>query len=217
MTGPGNELMEPRRLGMFPLSTVLFPHAVMSLHVFEPRYRALTADCLAGDARFGIVLISRGSEVGGSDQRVAVGTQAVILQSATLADGRSLIMVRGEAPMRVVDWLDDDPYPQALVEDLAVEAEPDPVDDAMLQKAIVTVRRTRGLLSEAGTNAALSPDIEYDEDPDVACWQLCAQAPLNLMDAQELLCADGTMARLKHLIALAEAVEQDLLRMLALS
>ena len=44
------------RLAMFPLSTVLFPYAQIPLHVFEPRYRALVADCLAGDARFGIVL-----------------------------------------------------------------------------------------------------------------------------------------------------------------
>ena len=54
---------------MFPLSAVLFPYATMPLHVFEPRYRALMHDCLAGDRRFGVVLIERGSEVGGGDQR----------------------------------------------------------------------------------------------------------------------------------------------------
>jgi hypothetical protein len=68
--------MALRQLGMFPLSTVLFPHAQIPLHVFEPRYRALTKDALAGDSRFGIVLIERGSEVGGGDQRMAVGTSA---------------------------------------------------------------------------------------------------------------------------------------------
>jgi Lon protease-like protein len=52
--------MSGTRLPMFPLSAVLFPHASMSLHVFEPRYRELMRDCLAGDARFGIVLIERG-------------------------------------------------------------------------------------------------------------------------------------------------------------
>src|SRR5580698_965052 len=62
------------QLGMFPLSTVLFPHAEIPLHIFEPRYRALAHDCLAADSRFGIVLIERGSEVGGGDHRMAVGT-----------------------------------------------------------------------------------------------------------------------------------------------
>ena len=37
-----------RRLPMFPFGTVLFPYAVLPLHVFEPRYRALTEHCLAG-------------------------------------------------------------------------------------------------------------------------------------------------------------------------
>src|SRR6202044_2208664 len=61
--------MPGTRLAMFPLSAVLFPHATMPLHVFEPRYRELLRDCLAGDARFGIVLIERGSEGGGGDER----------------------------------------------------------------------------------------------------------------------------------------------------
>ena len=56
-------------LPMFPLGTVLLPGAVLPLHVFEPRYRQLVQDCLAGEPEFGVVLIERGSEVGGGDQR----------------------------------------------------------------------------------------------------------------------------------------------------
>jgi Lon protease-like protein len=201
------------RLGMFPLSTVLFPHAQMPLHVFEPRYRALTADCLAGDARFGIVLIARGSEVGGGDERMTVGTRSVITHAASLADGRSLMMVRGEARIEVVDWLPDDPYPLALVQESAPEGEP--ADDATLRRAIDSVRRTRGLLSEAGSRPALSPDVRYDDDPAVACWQICAEAPLNTFDAQQLLALSGSTARCVRLIELVEAMEQDLRRLLA--
>jgi uncharacterized protein len=204
----------PRRLAMFPLSTVLFPHAQIPLHVFEPRYRALSADCLAGDARFGIVLIERGMEVGGGEQRMGVGTRAVITHAASLSDGRSLMVVQGEAPIRVVEWLPDNPYPLAMVE----EGEPpqvDPVPSGMLEHAADCVRRTRGLLSEAGSTPALSPDVRYDDDPHVACWQVCAEAPLNMMDAQQVLSAGGTMARLTLLIALTEAMEQDVRRMLA--
>src|SRR4051812_26706984 len=58
-------------LPMFPLGTVLFPHAVLPLHVFEPRYRALVETCLHSDGRFGVVLIERGYEVGGGDARFA--------------------------------------------------------------------------------------------------------------------------------------------------
>src|SRR3989442_8663283 len=43
-----------RELPIFPLPLVLFPGTTQPLHVFEPRYRRLLADCLAGDKRFGI-------------------------------------------------------------------------------------------------------------------------------------------------------------------
>ncbi len=82
---------------MFPLSTVLFPHARAFLHVFEPRYRAMVADCLAGDRRLGVVLIARGSEVGGGDQRVDVGTLASIETAEPAADGRWHLAVEGLA------------------------------------------------------------------------------------------------------------------------
>ncbi|MGP0029168.1 MAG: LON peptidase substrate-binding domain-containing protein [Acidimicrobiales bacterium] len=210
LTGRGG-----RRLAMFPLSTVLFPHVQMPLHVFEPRYRALVADCLAGDPRFGVVLIARGSEVGGGDQRTALGTRAVITHAASLADGRSLMLVRGDVRLRVTAWLPDDPYPMALVEEWGPEVEP--VDEALLRRAIESVRHTRGLLSETGSGAALSPDVQFDDDPEVACWQICAEAHLSTLDAQGVLSAEGSTARLELLIEHSEALAQDLRRMLAQS
>src|SRR4029079_13532551 len=45
----------PTMLPLFPLTTVLFPGAPMPLHIFEPRYRQMLADCLEGDRRFGLV------------------------------------------------------------------------------------------------------------------------------------------------------------------
>ena len=69
---------------MFPLGTVLLPFAHLPLHIFEPRYRALVKDCLAGDGEFGVVLIERGHEVGGGDVRFGVGTVARIVQTAEL-------------------------------------------------------------------------------------------------------------------------------------
>ena len=41
-------------IALFPLNTVLFPGATLPLHIFEPRYRRMLADCLAGDKSFGI-------------------------------------------------------------------------------------------------------------------------------------------------------------------
>src|SRR3954464_862389 len=76
---------------MFPLGTVLFPHAPLPLHLFEERYRLLAETCLRGDGRFGVVLIERGFEVGGGDQRFGVGTVARIVEAARTPDGRYLL------------------------------------------------------------------------------------------------------------------------------
>ena len=81
--------------------TVLFPRCSLPLHVFEPRYRALVDDCLAGDGEFGVVLIERGSEVGGGDVRTDVGTVAQIVEASELPDGRWALAAVGTRRIRV--------------------------------------------------------------------------------------------------------------------
>src|SRR6478609_3186788 len=106
----------PVVMPMFPLGTVLFPHALLPLHVFEPRYRLMTQRVLRGEREFGVVLIERGSEVGGGDTRFDVGTVARVVQIAELPDGRYAVATVGLRRIRVIRWLDDDPYPRAQVE-----------------------------------------------------------------------------------------------------
>src|SRR5215207_2079835 len=102
---------------MFPLGSVLLPSVFLPLHLFEPRYRQLIRDCMAGSQEFGVVLIERGSEVGGGDVRADVGTVARVLEARELDDGRWAVGAVGTRRIRVVEWLDDDPYPRAEVED----------------------------------------------------------------------------------------------------
>lgn len=62
-----------RELAMFPLGSVLFPGMPLQLRVFEPRYVAMLSSLLSGTEReFGVVLIERGSEVGGGDVRLSL-------------------------------------------------------------------------------------------------------------------------------------------------
>ena len=210
--------MPATRLPMFPLGAVLFPHASMPLHVFEPRYRALMRDCLAGDHRFGVVLIARGSEVGGGDQRTALGTRGVITEAIELADGRWVLEVEGEARIEVTEWLPDDPYPVALV----AEHAPRPRAASSVEDpgAAPGGRRPAGApgpgaagRARRGATAAARPGVRRRRHRG-ASWQLCAPAPVSAYDAQRLLAAGDVAPRLRLLVELMEELELDLHRML---
>ena len=190
---------------MFPLGTVLFPHGVLPLHVFEPRYRTMTERCLADDATFGVVLIERGSEVGGHDERFGVGTAARILQAGRLDDGRYVLMTVGEHRVRVERWLPDDPYPRAEVEALAdAPAGPDAANRRDTVGRIL--RQALALKAELGEPAAAAT-VELDADPAVAAYQAAALAPLGALDRQRLLEQEGPDQRLALLASdLAEEV-----------
>ncbi len=186
---------------MFPLGTVLFPHGVLPLHVFEPRYRALTERCLADDALFGVVLIERGSEVGGGDRRFDVGTTARIVQAGRVDDGRWVLMTVGEHRVRVSHWLPDDPYPIADVDVLDEHGGPAaasliPDIDRALQRLLAL----RAELGEPGPRV----DVTLDDDPVRASFEACALASLGPLDAQQLLELDDTVERLARLAALVD-------------
>ena len=121
---------------MFPLGSVLVPSGGLPLHVFEPRYRTLVHDCLARNWEFGVVLIARGSEVGGADVRTDVGTAARIVESAELPDGRWALVAVGVRRIRVQRWLEDDPYPRADVELAADEEDAGQYSEEALDAAL---------------------------------------------------------------------------------
>ena len=106
----------PGVLPMFPLGRVLFPGGVLQLHIFEDRYRTMMGDVMASDRRFGVVLIERGSEVGGGDVRLKIGAIARVQEARRMADGRWLVRAVGIHRLRVRRWLPDGPYPMAEVE-----------------------------------------------------------------------------------------------------
>jgi Lon protease-like protein len=200
------------RLPLFPLGTVLVPSAVLPLHIFEPRYRALMEDLTGGvaglpafESEFGVVLIERGSEVGGGDERARVGTVARLLEASQLPDGRWVVAVVGTRRFRVGAWLDEDPYPVAEVEDLDEGRDWGPDADARLTEVGRLLRRTLALAAELGEGAA-PISFELADDPLVATWQLCALAPIGPFDRQRLLEVDDPVDRLEAVAALMDDV-----------
>jgi Lon protease-like protein len=198
-------------LPMFPLGTVLFPGAILPLHVFEPRYRRLVKDLLAGVPEFGVALIDRGSEVGGGDQRSSVGTVARLIQVNELEDGRYAVIGVGTRRIKVVAWLPDDPYPLADVDDWPDEdTGPDTGDPAGLAATVAAVhrdvRRVIALAVELG-DITTDPTEDISADPLLASYHLSALAPLGPADRYRLLGAPGPSVRLALLTELLRDAE----------
>ena len=192
-----------RYLPLFPLGTPVLPTQILPLHIFEDRYRVLMENLtdFGSASEMGVVLIERGSEVGGGDVRVSTGTVTHLIESERLPDGRWMAIFAGSHPFVVEEWLDDDPYPQAMVAERADE-EWDPADVARLDAAEAVVRRALGLAGELGEPVG-HPGFTLSGEPAVASWELCARAPLGPIDRQHLLECDRRSERLELLAELA--------------
>lgn len=188
---------------MFPLGSVLFPSVPIPLRVFEPRYLTLVGRLLDEEAEpeFGVVLIERGHEAGGGDQRASVGTMARLVSVAAGADDLMIVSL-GTRRFSVERWLDDDPYPQAEVSMLP-ELEWSPALAPLRADADAVVRRV--FARAAGPEVAAS--IELSDDPVASVWQLAAMAPLGEYDRYTLLTSTSMEGLLRRLIDLTLEAE----------
>ena len=192
-------------LPMFPLGTVLFPGVGLPLRIFEPRYRQLILDALEGDGEFGVVLIERGSEVGGGEKRFSIGTVAKIVEAEPLEDGTWAVVGLGVRRVGVVGWLPDDPYPCADVDDVM---DLDEVDPEQVTQVVGILRRILAMSAEAGV-AAAPATVELSQEPELALWQACALTPVGPLDDLKLLkspSAAKRIALLREMLADAEVV-----------
>jgi Lon protease-like protein len=193
---------------MFPLGTVLLPGVVLPLHVFEPRYQRLVRDCLeAPHPEFGVVLIDRGSEVGGGDTRADVGVVARMLQVAAMDAGRFALVTVGTRRIRVIEWLPDDPYPCAEVEDWPDG--PSDVSSDRVEATAARARRCAGLAVEMGDQSSV-PEGELTGDTSADSFLLTAISPFGPVDRYAALCAIDPLARLDLIDRLLDGVEAGL-------
>ena len=126
---------------LFPLpGLVFFPHAVQPLHIFEPRYRQLAADALAGDRLVAPVLLRPGWEEDYDDAPAVhpVACLGRIAVDQLLPDGRYNLVLRGLARVRLIEELDAGRrYRVARVEVLRDEPADD-VDELMTLRTAVS-------------------------------------------------------------------------------
>ena len=201
-------------LPMFPLGNVLLPSPAISLHIFEPRYRAMARHCMEGDRRLGVVLIERGSEVGGGDVRFDVATRATIADAVELDDGRWGMVLIGEDRVRVGRWLPDDPFPRAEVVPCD-DRPPGPSASVRRDELEVLLRRVVAQKVELGEAATDLTALQLSSDAALATWQAARLAQLGALDAQKVLGTDGADERLDLVLSLLEEESAVLAQRLA--
>ena len=185
------------------------PAMPLSLRIFEERYLKLTGDLiLEENPEFGVVLIARGPEVGGGEQRLEIGTLASVTDIGTLDQFYGLESV-GTQRFRVNAWLPDNPYPLADVDFI-----PDLIwDDSLMPARVHLETKVRNLLAFASEFGDLQygPDTQLSDDPMDACWQLAGVLPVGGLDQQDLLqsqSADELIAKTYEVVvALDEALQ----------
>jgi Lon protease-like protein len=194
--------MVPPTLPLFPLpNVVLFPNVFLPLHIFEPRYREMVADALAGDRIIGMALLRPGweSDYEGRPPTYSVGCAGLITFSEQHEDGRYNIVLRGMQKFRISSEDHSRSYRIAAVEPVAEE-----VTAADREIVRSERRRLEALLvpqpEGRGVDSKVPPSMS-DEDLVNALAQYLDLEPV---EKQALLERDGLVARCRSLIDLLE-------------
>jgi Lon protease-like protein len=194
--------MLPPTIPIFPLpNVVLFPNVLLPLHIFEPRYRDMTADALAGDRIIGMSLLQPGFESNyeGRPAVYPVGCAGVITHAERLPDGRYNMVLRGIEKFRIESEDATRTYRLAHVTAL-----PELVTAAD-RAALATLRQRLeavlvAVIERGGADPRFPPAIP-DED---LVHTLAQYLELQPIERQALLERDSVVARCRALIELLE-------------
>jgi ATP-dependent Lon protease len=179
--------MSTARIPLFPLGIVLFPGQAVPLHIFEPRYRVMTRQCIETRSPFGIVFVHAGNIA-------QTGCSALIVKTLKeYEDGRSDILVVGQKPFHLVHTHNDQAYAEADIEYL--EEDFDGIDagvSAQLEKLYEQCHRV--LYDEE------APRFEMEDSFSLA-YHIATELPLDVAFRQTLLELRSEAERQRRLAA----------------
>ncbi len=188
-------------LGLFVLNTVLMPGAVLRLHVFEDRYKALMGQCIDGKLPFGVLFGRNGNEIGDDLDPVHIGTSAIIRQVSKLNAGRLYVIASGVRRFKVERVNEKVPFWRAEVSYLS--------ESCSRKEAIVlrdfAFERFRDYLEVLlpGCGSELET-IELPADVAAASYVIADALQIDIRVKQMLLEAENASDRLRTELALLE-------------
>jgi Lon protease-like protein len=188
---------------LFPLpNVVLFPHLVLPLHIFEPRYRQMTTDALAGDRLIAMTLLQPGWEPDyeGLPALYPIACLGRIQAEQRLPDGRFNLQVRGLTRVRILEEINDDKlYRSAKVEMLQEQPARSEADQKLRAKLLEVVP---GWCQSHGPAAEVFPKVIQSNLPlGIVCDVLGFSLPLSVEFKQKLLENLSVESRARNLLA----------------
>ena len=195
-------------LPLFPLDLVLLPGAPLPLHIFEPRYKEMIAECLEQKKPFGIVRAS-------DDGVAGIGCTAEILSvTKKYDDGRLDILTRGLDRFEVLEVNEERAFLRAeisLLQDDDDDNNDDDKDDLARPPAQSLVEQAVRLHAEI-VRLAGAELSEPDETATNLSFLLAGSLPLDLDFKQSLLSTLSETKRLQAVVGYLEAVLPGLRR-----
>lgn len=206
------DYMAPRQLPIFPLPLVLFPGTPQLLHIFEPRYRQMLADCEDADGTFGLSFISEDLTADGTPSPGDVGCMAQVQAVHHLPDGRANIMTVGRDRYVLRSYVETDRlYHVGVVEPFDDDEEED------LDGPARSVRQHFSRLVETlGTLGGVTPPIELPGDPRALSFRVAAALDISVEIKQQLLELRSTSERLQKLQDILHHLTDDANRQVSL-
>jgi Lon protease-like protein len=188
--------LKPSLLPLFPLDLVLFPGVPLPLHIFEPRYKEMIAECLDLKKPFGVV---RASTEGVAD----VGCTAEILEvTKKYDDGRMDILTRGVDRFEVLEVNEDRSFLQAEIN--LIQDEPGRPAPQVVEQAV----RLHAEIAKLAGSEVSGPE----EGASNLSFLLAGSLPLDLDFKQQLLVTSSETKRLEAVVDYLEAVLPGLRR-----
>ncbi len=196
--------MLPFSIPIFPLPTVvLFPNVFLPLHIFEPRYRQMITESLAGDRIIGMVLLRPGyeDEYEGSPPIYATGCSGLITHSERLEDGRYNLVLQGLEKFTI--HAEEAPAAGRLYRSAVITPVQESVDAGERDELRSQRQRLESLLAPlmAGNLERSLPRTMPDEDLVNALAQYLEFEPLEKL---ALLEQRGALARCRTMVDLLE-------------
>jgi len=188
------------RVPIFPLAgAILFPRSQLPLHIFEPRYREMIKDAMAGGGRIGMIQPLRPDE--DRPALYPVGCVGELVGIEELDDGRFNIVLHGSNRFRLVAEVDlGTPYRHADIDIAAFDDDEPPALEMMVRAEVEREARRLG--------DALGLSVDWDAvgrlDDEMLINAIAQVAPFDFGAKQALLEQETLSGRADLLVQLMQ-------------